>query len=388
MLIDKIKVENFLSFGPDGRELCLKKLNLLIGPNGSGKSNFIEGIDLLRSAPKCLSEPILLGGGVQDWIWQGGPKPTTATLETIVKNPSGNQNLRYLISFENRAQRFELVREFLGNETAYAGHDQPYIYYEQSGGHATLNYKDKSKRQLQPEEILHSESILSQRKDPDHYPELYYLGDALGRIRLYREWRFGRDTPCRIPQKADQPNEFLKEDGSNLGLILSKIRQNPQAKQKLLNALSQLYEGISDFEVFIQGGTVQVFIEENQFTIPATRLSDGTVRYLCLLAILCHPSPPPLVCIEEPELGMHPDILPTLAKLLEEAAELGQLIVTTHSEILVDALSNSPEYVVVCEKRNGKTEMRRLDSKDLKDWLAHYSLGQLWSKGEIGGNRW
>ena len=85
---------------------------------------------------------------------------------------------------------------------------------------------------------------------------------------------------------------------------------------------------------------------------------------------------------------MHPDILPTLAELLIEAAERSQLIVTTHSEVLVDALTDTPESVVVCEKFKGQTEMHRLDGAELEAWLERYSLGQLWSKGEIGGNRW
>ncbi len=112
------------------------------------------------------------------------------------------------------------------------------------------------------------------------------------------------------------------------------------------------------------------------------------MRFLCLLAILCHPSPPPLICIEEPELGIHTDIIPIIADLLKEASNRTQLIVTTHSEALVDELTQTPETVLVCEKREGRTRLQRLESKDLKVWLEKYSLGELWRKGEIGGNRW
>ena len=122
--------------------------------------------------------------------------------------------------------------------------------------------------------------------------------------------------------------------------------------------------------------------------VPATRLSDGTLRYLCLLAILCHPNPPPLVCIEEPELGLHPDVLPTLAELLKEASERCQLIVTTHSDILVDAMSDRPEAVLVAEKHESGTVLRRLEASKLKPWLEKYRLGALWTRGEIGGTRW
>jgi predicted ATPase len=109
---------------------------------------------------------------------------------------------------------------------------------------------------------------------------------------------------------------------------------------------------------------------------------------LCLLAILCHPSPPPLVCIEEPELGLHPDILPTIARLLQKASEKTQLVVTTHSDILVDALTETPESVVVCEKHEGQTVMQRLEADKLAKWLEKYRLGELWIDGELGGKRW
>ena len=122
--------------------------------------------------------------------------------------------------------------------------------------------------------------------------------------------------------------------------------------------------------------------------VPATRLSDGTLRFLCLLSILCHPNPPPLVCIEEPELGLHPDVLPVLSDLLREASQRCQLIVTTHSDMLVDTLTDTPESVVVCEKHDGMTEMHRLDKADLTEWLKRYSLGDLWTRGDLGGNRW
>jgi len=86
---------------------------------------------------------------------------------------------------------------------------------------------------------------------------------------------------------------------------------------------------------------------------------------------------------------MHPDAIRMIADLLVEASSRTQLIVTTHSPALVDALSDQPESVVVCERDfDGFTEFRRLQSADLDAWLERYSLGELWQKGEIGGNRW
>ena len=279
------------------------------------------------------------------------------------------------MTFAQAGQRFELSDERIENEEAYQGQATPYFYFGYRNGQPYLNLSEAEQRQLLREEVNTEQSILSQRRDPDSYPEITYLGDALGKIRLYREWSFGRFTPPRLPQPADLPNDFLAEDGRNLGLVLNSLRTKLGVKKKLLEALRELNEVIDDFDTLIEGGTVQLFMQEGNISIPATRLSDGTLRYLCLLAIVCHPNPPPLVCIEEPELGLHPDILPPLAKLLLEASERCQLIVTTHSEVLVDALTDSPESILVCEKPKDRTEMRRLERKtsppglNATDWV-------------------
>ncbi len=388
MLIHRIKLENLLSFGPKTKPLELGPLNVLIGPNGSGKSNLIEAISLLQAAPRDLTRPIREGGGVQDWIWKGEPKAKKAEIEVVVDNPKGAQSLRYQFSIAERGQHFELTDERIEYEKPDTGHEEPYFFFKYKNGRPYLNFRDTGQRQLQREDIDPEQSILAQRKDPDHYPELTYLGHVFGKIRLYREWFFGRHTPPRLPQKSDLPNDQLEENAGNLGLVLNRLGREPKVKKQLLDALRKLYEGVTDFDVIIEGGTVQLFFHEGNITVPATRLSDGTLRYLCLLAILCHPNPPPLVCIEEPELGLHPDILPTLGDLLRDASERCQLIITTHSDVLVDALTDTPESVIVCEKHEGQTELRRLNEEDLSDWLKRYSLGELWRKGELGGNRW
>jgi predicted ATPase len=101
-----------------------------------------------------------------------------------------------------------------------------------------------------------------------------------------------------------------------------------------------------------------------------------------------HPTPPPLICIEEPEAGLHPDILPTIAELLVDASQRTQLIVTTHSETLISALGDYPEAVIVCERDERGTRLERLEREPLLDWLAKYSLGKMWRMGQIGGNRY
>ncbi|CAK0752625.1 hypothetical protein CCP3SC15_180008 [Gammaproteobacteria bacterium] len=221
MLLQSIKLTNFLSFGDSNQAVELLPLNIVIGPNGSGKSNLIESIELIRSTPKDLLIPIRDGGSVRDWLWKGAPKKNpVATIDAVFNNPKRPSALRYAFSFTEVSQRFEIIDERIENEQPDVGHDQPYFYYRFENGHGILNVKGKE-RHLQHEEIESTSSILSQRKDPDQYPELTYLGNTFLKIRTYREWSFGRYTTPRLPQKTDLPNDLLESDASNLGWCLT-----------------------------------------------------------------------------------------------------------------------------------------------------------------------
>jgi len=398
-MIHSIKLDNLLSFASGSPALELKNLNVLIGANGSGKSNLIEALALVRTTPRTASNDdfqrtISRGGTISEWIWKGDANHP-ATIELVLDNPYSTpsnlkQPLRHFFSFKGKQQRVIFVDETIENKDPYPDHPfEQYFYYRCYKGKPVINSAIGGERKLTRTSVSEELSILAQLRDPDQYPEITYLADLYEQFRCYREWSFGRNTVFRNPQRADLRNDRLEEDFSNLGLFLNRLKTHkPKAKAAILNGLKDLYSGVDDFNVNVEGGTVQVFFTEGEFTIPATRLSDGTLRYLCLLALLCDPDPPQLLCIEEPELGLHPDILPKLADLLIEASQRTQIIVTTHSDILVDAMTETPESVVVCEKQDGKTSMVRLSKDDLAVWLDQYRLGQLWTRGEIGGTRW
>ena len=389
--LKSLKIRNLLSFGDDSPAVEFGNLNVLIGPNGSGKSNVMEIIGLLRSTPKDFAAEIGDSGGVEEWLWKGKSKSKKSAMATIeaTAEPAGlSKTLAYRLSFTRSGSQLKIVDERIENEKPSKGHDKPYLYFDFNGGHPVLNLAGQP-RSLKREDLDLQRSILSQRQDPDQYPEVTHLGRSFANFRLYRNWDFGPDSGIRDLYGAGQKNDFLEEDISNLGLMLNKFRADPGAKSELLRHLTMFYSGAEDILTPIQGGLVDLRIEEgNGITIPASRLSDGTLRWLSLLTILLHPDPPPLVCIEEPELGLHPDMIQPLAKLLSSAAERMQLLVTTHSADLIDEFSQTPGVVIVCEKHEGSTTLRRLSSEQLSDWLTRYKLGQLWRTGEIGGNRW
>ena len=393
--IEKIKLTNLLSFGPEGEEVELQPLNVLIGPNGSGKSNLIEAIGLLQALPTDLAEAIRRGGGIAEWLWKGSGDFANAEIETQLALPGPIGSTRHQLSFSRVGPRTEVAIEAIigpGDE----GETQIYLYPGAPRGATLGRVKSGSNgnpgvgSQEKVARVNPHQSALAQFRDPAQLPQITALAEAYSRIRIFRGWGFSPSLSPRAPAPADLPDDFLSEDASNLALVVGRLLAQPEIKQRLLEELRRFNERIEGVELQPFGNFVQLAFRERGLLslIPANRVSDGTLRYLCLLTVLLHPSPPPLVCIEEPELGLHPDILYHLAELLVEAAERTQLIVTTHSEAIISALGETPEAVVVCERDDFGTHFRRLEPGQLKEFLEKYSLGELWQMGEIGGNPW
>jgi predicted ATPase len=398
-LIERIRLKNILSFGSEGQEIALEPLNVLIGPNGAGKSNLIDILSLLRAAPRNLPAPTRERGGIREWLWKGAKETPTAELGVDLASPAGP--LRYRLDFSMRQERFAVIAESIAvaPDDPECGTDQ--AIYRFLSGEDFLAARDdngapagEANGHLQQRSIAEgsarAESVLALFRDPLRYPELAFLTTQFARFQFYREWNLGRHAPPRLPQPTDLPSDFLLEDASNLGLVINSLEHYGDTKERLLRQFRRFYEGATDLTTRVQGGTVQLFLHEEGLAHPVSsaRFSDGALRFLCLLAILIHPEPPPLICIEEPELGLHPDIIPLVAELLIDAAQRTQLIVTTHSDALVAALSDTPEAVIVCERDQQGTKLRRLEPHRLKEWLERYTLGDLWHMGEIGGTRW
>ena len=394
-LIHRLKISGMLSFGPRGIDLPMEPLNVLIGPNGSGKSNFIEALALLQAAPRDLSAPVKRMGGISEWLWKGDEATGEAVIKAVVNYPQNELPLRHTLKIAEHGGRFELTDEAIEYFREPADGSGADLLYRCRSGVASVREKSgRFSRPFQNQQssggnISSEESILSQIRQPESYPYLHGLQQQYGGIRTYRNWEFGPAARMRQTPRADEPSAFLTERGENLPMLLSKLRG--QSRQRFVESLQQLYDGIEDFQVEVGGGRAELFVVERgagERYIPASRLSDGTLRYMALAAILLDPDPPPLVVIEEPELGLHPDVVLSIGRMLVEASHRMQLVVTTHSHGLIDALDDLPSSVIVCDKYDGESVFERLDPTWLNKWLAKYSLGKLWSAGDLGGNPW
>ncbi len=382
MFLRRIKLENLLSFGKT--ELDLLPLNVLIGANASGKSNLIRAIHLLRTLPKN-GAAIGEGGGIREWINKRTEGIASLAIWTQAIAASGNGNPHgstelddpeYEISLRAMGQDYEIPREVLKGAFNRIG--------------SRVNMAGESAAGPLPTVPAGAPGLSVFRSLRE--PKVWNLAERLDSIRLYREFQTGPGTTARTGISVGSFKSYLSEDGGNLAAMLDKMDHLGEGGE-VNRYLQRFYDGFSEAHAYSEGGILQTFVREKGLSakqpISAVGLSDGTLRLLCLLVILLNPEPPPLLCIEEPETGLHPDATRIIAELLVKASERTQLIVTTHSPALVDALSDQLEAIVVCERDfDGFTQLRRLKSSDLDDWLEKYSLGQLWQKGEIGGNRW
>jgi predicted ATPase len=417
--LKSLRLDGLLSFPPASEAIPLTPLNVLIGPNGSGKSNLIEGIELLHALPTGFASAIREGGGVREWLWKGDDAAEAGSIDAEAE-PSNIEELlslsmvihertavHYRLAFAALGSRVEITDETI-EDVGYANVQptEEQIYLKPAGEHADFYYhfRDgipvvnsksernatklarRDKRKLDRKTLKPDESILMQLKDPWVYPELTALGRYFEAIRTFREWTIGPDAEVRKPQPTDLPADALGADSRNLGLILNQL-EHSGTWSEFNGYLTRFLPRFQRYSTRIEGGTVQFYLHENGLKnpIPATRLSDGTIRFMAILAQLLSPTPPPLICLEEPELGLHPDAIVLLASLLQEASTRTQLVVTTHSDALVSALTEVADSVLVCEYRGG-TVLKRIESEKLRFWLEKYRLGEIWRIGEIGGN--
>jgi len=399
--ISSIKLNNLLSFGTDDEPLTLEPLNILIGPNAVGKSNLVDALSLLRasangSLPKFVSD----SGGVREWLWKGRSIADTS-IEVVLpyhegSGEEGNLALRYYVSFKGGDDSEPLlVDEWLEGVAKPAGEQQVirYMTYILKGKH--LNEDVEAQKELRQLSLsVKNADFKALLREFRREVEGRLINDKIvGLFRsftFYRNFNFSRIplAPARTAQPVGSTAGFLSEDASNLPVLLKSLC-DMGLKSEVQHYLREFDAEAIDFEVKEVGKPtlLQLVIKEGDYLIDASRFSDGTLRWLSLLAILLHPTPPPLICLEDPEIGLHPDLLPILADLLRQASIQTQLIVTTQSVALINNFTDSPQLVFVCEKEEGATKIRQLNPERLASQLERYKLGSLWTTGQIGGNR-
>ncbi|MBI3241459.1 MAG: AAA family ATPase [Chloroflexi bacterium] len=384
-MLTRIEIENYRSLRHV--ELDMPGLTVLIGPNGSGKSNFLDVFNLMAQAAAGQFENNL---PIDDILTFRGGKSAlfSFSFEFSFASERG-------ISYETTPVQYKLVLHRVGSvkseQVSQASIPSKTVPLDlmRSDGHKAMFRNMSSKKEEQKELQSTYELAIYQVKDYTAYPIPYKLLNHFENWTFYQPFRVDADAPVRGSQTARSSIRLLP-DGSNLTPVLHTIQSDyPVIWDEICETLKNVYEGFHHISFPAEGGDGKIVLRwwerpfEKDYGFSANLLSDGTLRLLCLLAILKTPNPPPLICIEEPEIGLHPDWIELVAELLESAATRTQVIVATHSPQLVSYVK--PEHVVVVEKEDGGTTLSRLTETELAGWLDKFTLGDLWLAGHIGG---
>jgi predicted ATPase len=364
MALDFVTIQGFRSI--DSLEsVDLRPVNLLIGANGSGKSNFIGAFQLLNSITE---------GKLQDYIRR------TGGAEQILHFGSRNtKEILLKLSFDGQVNQYEVSLKPTEDDSLYPSRESVYFW-------------DKSRFPSPYNDVL---SPLSGGReagisDPTVKRVARWVRQYLDSWRIYHVHDTSANSPIRKTARLHD-NHFLRQDGSNLGPFLYRLKHKfPEEYRVILRTVQRVTPFFGDFilepdplnEEMIR--LAWTHKESDQY-FDASALSDGSLRFIVLTALLLQPERlrPSAILLDEPELGLHPFAVALLASLIKQASVKTQVIAATQSTLLLDHFE--PEDVLVAERYKGGTTVRRLDASKLGAWLEDYSLGQLWEKNEFGG---
>ena len=403
-MIKKITVQNFFSFGAEQTIELNADTNILVGINGTGKSNFIKGINLLREIvigdfPKLFSGN---WGGFTSAVNFINPNSEEILVsyefdkEALKKTFQGSfpfpNNPIYEIKIHKQGLTGYALSEWIYNK-GINNQQEPFTYLKVSkGNHGIISERENNKNRIQKLSILSpNESVFKQISDPDRFFPIYSLKKAIEQIDLYNYFDTSFDGIVRQLSPYYSEGKLLP-DGRNLTALLSSLNVNSiKSYDKIIGELKNINPNFKElaFPPVMVGKTLLCLKEKNlDSAITIEHISDGTLRYLLLLSIFYNPNRGSVVCIDEPEAGLHPDMINGIAKGIKYAAQNGtQMIVATHSPLLLNAFELEDLKIFEKDEVN-QTVVKTVSEDDFPDWEGEFLTGQMWLRGELGGVRW
>ncbi|MBW3538716.1 MAG: AAA family ATPase [Planctomycetes bacterium] len=414
MKIIQLEVEGFRSL--KSQTWRPGDLNVVIGPNASGKSNLLRVLEMLSTAAAGrLGSYIQQEGGMGPLVWDGQAREIRIRARMTPLPPytdPATDALTYEIAIAQLgvSSAFRIEHELLGNFARVESGEmtEPFKLLERHPGHAVV-YSTKAQRfesvptttttttpepargqaiSAAAESLPEGETLLSFASGPfaaNRFVAAFQ--QEIAAWKIHHDFQTHRQASIRAPQVTRAESQ-VSADGQNLISVLHSLYTGSRDFKQEVNTAMQSAFG-DDFEELVfppaadQRIQLRIRWRSLQREQSAGDLSDGTLRFLFLLAVLANPSPPPLIAIDEPETGLHPSMLPIVAEYARDASQRAQVILTTHSPELLDAFEGESPTTTVVEWRNGQTELRVLSGDEVDYWLQQYTLGELYRSKEL-----
>ncbi len=369
-------------------------MNVLIGPNGSGKSNLLRAIELLQEAGVSdLDNAIVRQGGIGALLWDGQAQKIGWQITVIpLGAPIFSQylSLRYELSL--LSQRFltgySIEREILEEcPNANAGDSLGFEYFRRDLNRAVFFHADGQNITATPDRLEERRTLLSQTSSVLSNQQIFLFREYLKSWRIYQDFAVHQDSAVR-KSAITRRESRLSPNGNNLVTALHTLYSTERGfRDQLIDAMRAAFG--SDFEELefppAEDQRIQMRVRWKSLTRidSAADLSDGTLKFLMLIAILANPSRGDLVAIDEPEIYLHPSMFPVIAELAVEAAKTSQIIFTTHSPEFLTAIGTHNPITAVLQNVEGETKLNVLDQHEMKRWLEKYKLGELFVSGDL-----
>lgn len=345
-MLTALAIENYRSIR--SLVLPLSELTVITGANGTGKSSVYRALRTLAAVARDgAASALATEGGIRSVLSATPRSKGSVALHLGFASEDFGYAIDLGLPVASKSM-FDLDPEIKGEAVWTGPVLRPATTLVDRHG-PSVRVRDADGGWQQHEHQLRTfESVLSEIADPRLAPELLALRERMRSWRFYDHFRTDAAAPARQPQPGTR-TPVLAHDGSDLAAALQTVRELGSGLEP---AISAAFPG-SRVEIHDRGGLFEVAMTQPGLLRPLTapELSDGTIRYLLLVAALLSPRPAELLVLNEPETSLHPDLVTPLGALIRSAAKRSQVVVVTHSAALVDALGDPLELV----KRDGET---------------------------------